>query len=107
VAHGFLRDATGTITGFDSSGSVGTYATGVNSSGQIVGYYLDGNYDPHGFERAKNGTIHTFDPSGSNGTFGQTADTGRLDDRAVIGFYDDGNFPVHGFMRIRRFPSSN
>ena len=33
----------------DPSGANGTYANGINDSGQIVGYYYDSNYDVHGF----------------------------------------------------------
>jgi hypothetical protein len=33
----------------DPFGADGTYLTGVNNKGEIVGYYADGGGTPHGF----------------------------------------------------------
>jgi len=56
VNHGFLRDSQGTITTLDAPGAgtgplgeQGTFADGINPSGQITGYYVDSGYVRHGF----------------------------------------------------------
>jgi probable HAF family extracellular repeat protein len=46
--HGFIYDGSTYTTVDDPSGVSGTYATGINNRGQIVGYYLDG-HQTHGF----------------------------------------------------------
>src|SRR5205814_5785442 len=73
--HAFLKDGA-TITTFDVPGAVlpGTYASAINSAGQIAGYYYlvtftDGITTiiaPHGF--VKDGaTFTTFDVPGGDG----------------------------------------
>ena len=60
-AEGFLRDALGNITTFTVSGATtryGIYVTGLNSSGEIAGYYEDG--DGYGFLRDASGNITSF-----------------------------------------------
>jgi probable HAF family extracellular repeat protein len=46
--HGFMYDGATYTTVDEPSGVSGTYATGINNRGEIVGYYLDGN-KTHGF----------------------------------------------------------
>jgi probable HAF family extracellular repeat protein len=47
----------------------GTYATGINAAGQIVGYYLDSNGIEHGFLYNPNGATYTTldDPLANQG----------------------------------------
>src|SRR5262249_48685657 len=58
--HGFLRSSDGSsfttidhpnASGTSSGGGFGTVATGINGSGQVVGYYFVGN-SSHGFLRS-------------------------------------------------------
>jgi hypothetical protein len=57
VAHGFVRDPTGSITTFDDANAGGGYENGtfpvaMNSSGQIAGIYTNSaNNAGHGFLR--------------------------------------------------------
>jgi hypothetical protein len=53
VYHGFVRAASGTITGFDAPGATGsgTFAWSINKAGAIAGYYVDKNSVSHGFLR--------------------------------------------------------
>ena len=44
-----LALAQGTYTQFDPPGSIGTFATGIDTAGDIVGYYDDGSSNYHGF----------------------------------------------------------
>jgi len=57
-----------TYTTFDPPGSVLTAVLGINSLGDVTGYYGDSSGLYHGFLRTANGTITTFDPPGSTGT---------------------------------------
>jgi uncharacterized membrane protein len=45
VDHGFVRAASGAITGFAS----GTYAQGINSEGDVTGYAYGASQVSHGF----------------------------------------------------------
>jgi hypothetical protein len=57
TSHGFLREADGKIVTFDPPGmgvggagaAPGTYPTGINNRGDIVGYYSDKTGGQHGF----------------------------------------------------------
>jgi hypothetical protein len=49
--RGFLRTPDGTLTAFDVAGSFATWATGINASGVITGWWLDANGAAHGFLR--------------------------------------------------------
>src|SRR5205085_4723489 len=44
-----LAFAQGTYTLFDVPGSLATYATGINSAGDVVGYYVDSSGNFNGF----------------------------------------------------------
>ncbi len=68
-------------------GLSGTHATAINSSGQVVGYYVDANGVPNGFLYS-GGTYTTLDdPAGVNGTVAE----GINDAGEVVGYYFDGN----------------
>lgn len=107
VAHGFL-DVSGTITTLDDPlagtwqpGYTGTTATGINASGEIVGYY----YDPigvHGFSYVGGAYTTLDDPlastnSGGSGP-GGTAAEGINDLGWIVGYYDDASGRNHGFL---------
>ena len=67
----------------DPNASFGTYATGVNDSGQVVGYYGDVNGINQGFVYA-DGTFTTIsDPNATAGTYV----TGINDSGQIVGFY--------------------
>jgi probable HAF family extracellular repeat protein len=71
------------ITISDPNASYGTYATGVNDSGQVVGYYGDANSNYQGFVYA-NGTFTTIsDPNATAGTYV----TGINDSGQMVGYY--------------------
>jgi probable HAF family extracellular repeat protein len=55
------------FTSFDYPGAIGTNASGINASGQIVGSYGDSSFQSHGF--LKDGATYTsFDYPGDIGT---------------------------------------
>ncbi len=51
--NGFYRDPTGSITDFKLDGADRIYASKINSSGMIVGFYVDGAGMMHGFVARK------------------------------------------------------
>ena len=51
--NGFYRDPTGSITDFKLDGVDRIYASKINSSGMIVGFYVDGDDVMHGFVARK------------------------------------------------------
>src|SRR5262249_49417989 len=69
----FVRDHNGTVTIFDAPNvcktSNGTFATGINPTGVIVGVFYDaGCVHFHGFLRLPNGAFSTFDIPGADDT---------------------------------------
>jgi len=99
VPQGFVRSADGVITLFEvPNDTYGAHITGLNRSGEIVGWYWDVNEDLHGFVRNPNGTIITFDPLDSV----DTNPTSILSSGEIVGWYLDGideRLPNHGFVR--------
>jgi hypothetical protein len=69
VAHGFIRTSDGTFQTIDlpqagTESDRGTFVTGINDAGTVVGYYGDQdrlNFGFHGFVRAADGSVTTFD----------------------------------------------
>jgi hypothetical protein len=110
---GFLRAADGTITsltepdagsGENAKGNKqGTWAVGINASGEIVGDYIDSESVQHGFVLSTTGTYTSFDPPGST-TTNPSGVSGTLPsgiDAAgdVTGFFTDSSAVQHGFVR--------
>ncbi|MEO8661470.1 MAG: hypothetical protein ABI693_23575 [Bryobacteraceae bacterium] len=92
--RGFLRDATGAIFHFDPPGSVFTQPTGINSSGTVVGFYYDVDYN-RGFSRSADGTFTVIDVPGAVKTYVM----GLNDIGAMTGYYLDAANGSHGFLR--------
>lgn len=107
-SHGFIRNAGGTITTFDAvtlptsygSTNPGTYVIGINASGEVAGFYIDGAGAEHGFLRSASGTVSTIDaPNAAAGAEQGTVVTGIDAAGDVIGAYTDTNNMIHGFVR--------
>jgi hypothetical protein len=102
IYHGFLLDKNGAVTTFDApdAGNVlgsfqGTVPWGINTNGEITGYYTDGTNVNHGFVRDKQGAIVEFDAPGVGmGAWASIAPNG-----AVASHFFDPNAAVHGFVR--------
>ena len=100
-------DVPGAGTGTDQ----GTFVSGINAVGAIVGSYVDGNYVTHGFVRRPDGRITTFDdPDGRTATgcssafedalCGNTWAYGMNTWGVITGGYIDGEHEVfHGYSR--------
>jgi probable HAF family extracellular repeat protein len=80
-----------TFTNLDIPGSVATYPSGINSRGEIVGYYWDGDY-VHGFVLNKD-VFTTIDVPGAIAT----SPSGINSRGQIAGYYWDGDY-VHGFV---------
>lgn len=115
-AGGFVRDAAGTITEFTATGSqllTETIVTGINSSGTVVGYYIQNTAPPqqggyqlmHCFVRHASGAItHFDDPDAGTGPptplgFQGTECLDINDEGTITGFYLDVSGVSHGFVR--------
>ena len=105
VSHGFLLDKNGAFTTFDApdAGNVqapskGTYPWGINTNGEITGYYVDGTNVNHGFVRDKHGAIVEFDVPGAANMAARVWSS-IAPNGAVTGFFFDPNNVVHGFVR--------
>jgi probable HAF family extracellular repeat protein len=96
VQHGFLLPAYGSFTVIDGPAAIRTLARGINSAGDIVGYYETPD-KRHGFLLSREGVFSTIDMDGAqgpppNGTFTQWINA-RGD---MVGTFFDGS--VHGFL---------
>lgn len=79
------------FTTFDVAGAATEEATGVNDSGQIVGYYTDSAAVRHGFTDF-NGVISTFDIPGASGT-----ELTGINNAGVISGWDIAGGTVNAF----------
>jgi uncharacterized membrane protein len=102
--HGFFRDTSGNVTIFDVPGAIttkpgyGTWASSLNDSGVIAGFWVDTSFIGHGYLRAPVGTIQSYDVPGAT-TFGGGA---YINDSAVVaGSFVNSNSAIQGFMRNR------
>lgn len=73
----------------------GTFATAINTSGAIAGYFIDQAGVDHGFVRFSDGTIRTFDAPGAGAA---TIPTSINRAGEVTGYYRDANNGYHGFV---------
>ena len=72
----------------------GTFADGINASGQIVGSYIDSSENANGFLYS-NGTWTTLDdPSAIDGTFANGINASGQ----IVGSYTDGSGNENGFL---------
>jgi predicted membrane protein len=94
-----------TIITFDASAAgtaagQGTFPTGINQAGVIVGSYLDTNNVFHGLLRARDGTLTTIDvPAAGTGAFQGTFLIGINMAGASVGDYVDSGDVEHGILR--------
>ena len=114
--HGFVREvSTGTITDFDdpnaptATPSRGTFPSGINDNGQIVGNYTTGSYDTlslyHGFLYSiANGTFTEIDePNAGTENAASYQKEGTIPvainaSGVVTGYYVDSSGKRHGFI---------
>jgi len=93
--HGFLRNASGTITLFDPSGSCSTLPTTINGRGWIAGTYRDAKGVRHGFVRNVQGKFTSFIPERSSSFYVNSINASN----EVVGSYTDANNVQHGYIR--------
>jgi hypothetical protein len=84
--------------GYTAVGDFGTHALGIDSSDQIVGYYVDAVGEEHGFLRdftgyGVRGNYVSLDPTGSIDTVAEGID----DSGEIVGFYETSDLAYHGF----------
>jgi probable HAF family extracellular repeat protein len=89
-------DTGGTFTTVTVQGATSTFASGVNTSGQIVGHYYDSSFNTHGF-LLSGSVLTTIDAPGAVQPYG-TIVTGLNGSGQVVGYYEDSAGVVHGFL---------
>jgi hypothetical protein len=101
LIHSFVRDPKGAITIFDAPNvcqtSNGTFATGINPAGLVVGVYYDANCETfHGFLRSRNGAFTTIDFPGAEAT-----ECDAINPAGAIagGYLVAGDPEFHSFLR--------
>jgi hypothetical protein len=80
----------------------GTFASGINNFGVIVGSFVDANNVNHSFLRFPDGKFVTFDVPAADqtpGSFNGTAAQAINDAGVVAGSYFDASGEGHGFLR--------
>jgi hypothetical protein len=96
-SHGYL-DNNGTFSTFSDPGNPnGTFATGLNNGGEIVGFYAIGGI-LHGFLTATSNLTSFTDIF--NSAAAQTAAQGIDTNGNIVGFYKDITGTNHGFVDI-------
>lgn len=100
--YAYLRNPDGAIVLLYVPGdAVTTVASGINDTGQITGFYIDGNNSYHGFLRDAGGGYTNFDEPNAviegfnEGTFARTINGSGT----VAGEYSDSGGAYHGFTR--------
>ena len=76
-------------------GAVSSFATGINTSGQIIGLYIDSSTVAHGYLDIA-GTFTNIDYPSSIGTEA----FGINDSGTIVGAYSDATNTVHGFLDV-------
>ncbi len=90
-SHSFLYDH-GIFSPIDAPGpTLGTQVTGINNSGQIIGYFADSARVEHAYVET-GGTFTLIEPPGTNNTI---RPSGISNDGRIVGSFDDNN---HGFL---------
>lgn len=85
--------AGGKYTTIDPSGSIATFAYGINDPGVVTGYYEDDGLTYHGFLRGADGTITSFDVPGAMDTYARCINVNG----AITGYSQGTSY--HGFLR--------
>lgn len=81
--HGFVRNADGTYLTLDVLGAACTYLTGINTVGDIAGFFCGFRDAPRDFVRHADGTVSTFFLPGAH-----DMSTGGINNRGeVVGTY--------------------
>lgn len=93
LGEGFVRAADGSITTFKTTGT--TFATAINDSGEVAGYYDENGTHAGAFLRDAQGTITTFNPGGTP----LYPVVSINDEGEIAGSFNHANGDYYGFVR--------
>ena len=91
------------IISFDAPGAgtaagQGTYANGINTAGEITGFYIDSNNLYHAFLRHTDGTFIRYEaPGAGTSTWQGTGGWAINTDGVIAGDFDDSTCVEHGY----------
>jgi probable HAF family extracellular repeat protein len=94
VYHGFVLSGGQYTTLPDATGSLVNFPNAINNLGQIVGFYLDSNFNLHSYVLSRGQYTIIDDPNG----VGSTIASGINDLGQIVGSYTDANSTTHGFL---------
>lgn len=96
IYHGFVRASDGTVRTVDVDGSPYTQLMGINTRGDIVGFYQDpADYILKGFVLHADGEFVAVSPAdAANGSYPYRI----TDDGRIVGWYMDANDRTIGFL---------
>jgi hypothetical protein len=106
IRHGFLRAPDGTISILDAANTTppcncGTQPTGMNTSGQIVGFTYSAGVTQD-FVRSVDGTYTLFAPPNAVTSGNESGSNNAVainDNGAIVGNYPDSTGHLHGYVR--------
>jgi len=116
-AHGFVRNADGSITTFIVPGSLWTEPESINDNGEIAGFYLLADGAPRGFERLADGRVVISESAGppdgpeaqpvSINAYQGVAGNYPPDPATSAGFvrYANGNFSTFSYAEEADYPT--
>lgn len=88
----------------DPHGAFGTNLNGINTAGEIVGLWIDGNNVAHGLSLC-HGVFTTHDAPSAGRSSGQGTELTKVDSKGdAVGWYVGPLNRNHGFMLIRNDP---
>ncbi|NVN92516.1 MAG: hypothetical protein HXX11_18230 [Desulfuromonadales bacterium] len=97
--HGFFTKTDGTFVNVDYPSINWTLALGINSGGDVTGYYSGGYCGYAAFYMtAVDGTYHNFEVPNAYGS-GCTSPMGINDSRQIVGYFRGADNKDHGFVR--------
>ncbi len=96
TAHGFVLSG-GVFSSFDPPSSIFTNGGGINSEGNIAGYYQSADGKTHVFLRTEKNTFTTFDPPGALAFF-KNSKPGINAEGQIVGYYVGADGRAHGFL---------
>jgi len=96
IYHGFVRTAHGDMRTLDVDGSPYTQLMGINTRGDIVGFYQDpADFILKGFVQYADGEFVPVSPAdAANGSYPYRI----TDDGRIVGWYMDANYRTIGFL---------
>ena len=88
------------VSGAGGATPEGTFGIGLNSNGDVVGYFIDSNHLIHGFIRISSGAITIVDAPGAGATQNLGTEVSGINSSGeAVGFFADPQGVLHSYIR--------